>query len=64
MFTDQQKAKYVLLYAFYESSAAVKRKFRTFYYVHYHQTPRENAILHWLQKFKETGSLVLRPTQY
>jgi hypothetical protein len=41
MFTDQQKAKCVLWYEFYESSAAVRRKIRTFYHVHYHQTPQE-----------------------
>jgi hypothetical protein len=33
MFTDQQKAKCVLRYEFYESSAAVRRKFRTFYHM-------------------------------
>jgi hypothetical protein len=55
----------VLWYEFYESSAAVRRKFRTFYHVHYHQTPQaKNAILRWSQKFKETGSLVLQSTQY
>jgi hypothetical protein len=59
MFADQQKAKCVLWYAFYESSAVLRRKFKTFYHVHYHQTPRENAILCRSLKFKETGSLVL-----
>jgi hypothetical protein len=64
MFTDQQKTKCVLQYEFYESSAAVRRKFKIFYDVHYHQIPRENAILRWSQKFKETDPLILRPTQY
>jgi hypothetical protein len=64
IYTDQQKTKYMLWYEFYESFAAVRRKFRTFYHVYYHQTPRENALLRWSQKFKETGSLVLQPTQY
>jgi hypothetical protein len=41
MFTDQQKAKCVLRYEFYEFSAAVRRKFRTFYHVHHHQSPQE-----------------------
>jgi hypothetical protein len=49
MFTDPQKAKCVLWYEFYESFAAVRRKFRTFYHVHYHQTPGENSILRWSQ---------------
>jgi hypothetical protein len=40
MFTDQLKAKCVL-WEFYESSATVRRKFRTFCHVHYHQTPQE-----------------------
>jgi hypothetical protein len=49
MFTDQQEAKCVLWYEFYESSSAVRRKFRTFYHVNYHQTPGENSILRWSQ---------------
>jgi hypothetical protein len=55
MFTDQQKAICVLWYELYESAAAVRRKFRNFYHVHYHKTPGENSILRWSQKFKEIG---------
>jgi hypothetical protein len=61
MFADQQKAKCVWRYEFYESSVAVGRKIKTFYHVHYHQTPGENKILRWSQTcFFE----FLRPTQY
>jgi transposase len=57
MFTDQQKAKCLLWYKLYEAVAAVRRKFRNCYHVHYHQTSGENSIFRWSEKFKETGSV-------
>jgi hypothetical protein len=45
MFTDQQNAKCVLWYTFYEFAVAVRKKLKNFYHVHYHQTPGGNSIL-------------------
>jgi hypothetical protein len=64
MFTDQQKAKYVLWYEFYESSAAVRRKFRPFYHCIIIKLHRRKCNIALVAKFEETGSLVLRPMQY